>query len=324
MGLFDEQVSRKPNEYPWTEKFIDAMHNGFWTDKEFSFQSDIQDFKVKLTEQERLVITRTLSAIGQIECAVKTYWSKLGDNIPKPAFADLGYVMANVEVVHGSAYERLLSVLGLENVFEDNLKVPEVAGRVNYLKKHTHRYYKDYKKQYIYSLILFTLFIENVSLFSQFYVVLWMGRFKNVLKDTNQQVSYTKNEEVIHAQVGIQIINTLRKEYPEYFDEELESIIKKECSEAYESECRLIDWILQGYSGQRLSSKILKEYVKSRFNDSLDSIGYGRPFELDSSYSRDYEWMDEEVLGNNSTDFFFKRPVDYSKKGQSFDPDELF
>ena len=36
------------------------MHNGFWTDKEFNFQSDVQDFKVTLTEQEREMIVRCL------------------------------------------------------------------------------------------------------------------------------------------------------------------------------------------------------------------------------------------------------------------------
>ena len=46
--IFEEQVSRKPDHYPWAQEFIEAMHNGFWTDKEFSFTSDVQDFKVKL------------------------------------------------------------------------------------------------------------------------------------------------------------------------------------------------------------------------------------------------------------------------------------
>ena len=32
--IFTEQLSRKPNKYPWTDQFIEAMHNGFWTDKE--------------------------------------------------------------------------------------------------------------------------------------------------------------------------------------------------------------------------------------------------------------------------------------------------
>jgi len=209
LKIFDEQISRKPNLYPWTEQYMEAIHNGFWTDKEFNFKSDIQNFKVTLTEQEKEIIVRTLSAIGQIEVAVKTFWAKLGENLPHPSLADLGYVMANTEVIHNNAYERLLTVLGLEDVFEKNLKLDWIQGRVKYLKKYTHKFYKDSKKQYLYALILFTLFVENVSLFSQFYVVNWFARFKNVLKDTDQQVKYTRNEENIHALVGAKIINTI-------------------------------------------------------------------------------------------------------------------
>ena len=130
--IFEEQLSRKPDYYPWTQDFIEAMHNGFWTDKEFSFSSDIQDFNVNLSDDEREMIIRTLSAIGQIEVAVKKFWAKLGDNLPHPSLTDLGYVMANTEVIHNNAYERLLTVLGLEDIFEENLKLDFIEGRVRY------------------------------------------------------------------------------------------------------------------------------------------------------------------------------------------------
>ena len=120
MSIFSEQISRKPNRYPWTDQFIEAMHNGFWTDKEFNFKSDVQQFKVELSDQEREIIIRTLSAIGQIEVAVKTFWAKLGENLPHPSLSDLGYVMANVEVIHNNAYERLLKVLEADSIFEQN------------------------------------------------------------------------------------------------------------------------------------------------------------------------------------------------------------
>ncbi|NBO36932.1 ribonucleotide reductase, partial [bacterium] len=260
--IFEEQISRKPNKYPWTDDFIEAMHNGFWTDKEFNFKSDIQQFKVNLTEQEKEIVVRTLSAIGQIEIAVKTFWAKLGENLPHPSLSDLGYVMANVEVIHNNAYERLISVLGLEEVFEKNLKLEWIQGRVNYLRKYTHRFYKDSKKQYLYALILFTLFVENVSLFSQFYVINWFARFKNVLKDTDQQVKYTRNEEQIHALVGIKIINIIRDEYPELFDKELEDKIIHEAQAAFESESKIVDWMVNGIQEEGLTAAILKEFIK--------------------------------------------------------------
>ena len=62
------------------------------------------------------------------------------------------------------------------------LKLDFIQGRVNYLRKYTHKFYSSSKKQYLYALTLFTLFVENVSLFSQFYVINWFARYKNVLK----------------------------------------------------------------------------------------------------------------------------------------------
>jgi len=324
LKIFDEQISRKPNLYPWTEKYMEAIHNGFWTDKEFNFKSDIQNFKVTLTDQQKEIIIRTLSAIGQIEVAVKTFWAKLGENLPHPSLADLGYVMANTEVIHNNAYERLLTVLGLEDVFEENLKLDWIQGRVKYLKKYTHRFYKDSKKQYLYALILFTLFVENVSLFSQFYVINWFARFKNVLKDTDQQVKYTRNEENLHALIGIQIINTVRKEYPELFDEELEEKIRQEALEAFESESKIVDWMVNGIQEEGLSAPILKEFIKNRINESLKQIKFKKAFDVDKELLKTTVWFDEELLGENATDFFHSRPVGYAKKNQSFSEEDLF
>ena len=322
--IFEEQIARKPDHYPWTQEFIDAMHSGFWTDKEFSFSSDVQDFNVNLKENEREMIIRTLSAIGQIEVAVKKFWAKLGDNLPHPSLTDLGYVMANVEVIHNNAYERLLKILGLEEIFEENLKLDFIEGRVSYLSKYTHRFYKDSKKQYVYALILFTLFVENVSLFSQFYVVNWFNRYRNVLKDTGQQVKYTRNEENLHALAGIKIINTIRDEHPDLFDEELEERISSEAVSAFVAESQIVDWMVNGFSEKGLSADILKEFIKNRINDSLEKIGFSPAFNVDTSLLEDTMWFEEELMGNNVTDFFHSRPVEYSKKSQTFDADDLF
>ena len=322
--IFEEQIARKPDRYPWTQEFIEAMHNGFWTDKEFSFTSDVQDFHVGLTENEREMIVRTLSAIGQIEVAVKKFWAKLGDNLPHPSLADLGYVMANVEVIHNNAYERLLKVLGLEDIFEENLKLDFIEGRVSYLRKYTHRFYKDSKKQYVYALILFTLFVENVSLFSQFYVINWFNRYRNVLKDTGQQVKYTRNEENIHALVGIKIINTIREEHPELFDKELEEKVLQEAQAAFAAESQIVDWMVNGYEEKGLTAPVLKEFIKNRINESLEQILFPKAFEVDKDLLVNTIWFEEELMGNNATDFFHTRPVEYSKNSQTFDADDLF
>ena len=330
--IFEEQISRHPDQYPWANKFMDSMWDSFWTVRKFDFKSDIIQFHTVLTDEERGMVIRSLSAIGQIEIAVKTFWSKLGDNLPHPSLQDLGMVMANVEVIHNKAYEELIKKLDLEHVFEENLKLEFIKDRVSYLKKYTHRYYKNSKKQYLYAITLFTLFVENVSLFSQFYVINWMARCKNVLKDTDQQIKYTRNEENVHALVGMKIINTIRLEYPDLFDDELEDKIIHEAFEAAKAEFVIVDWMVGnfdevGHKGETLNAPTLKAWIKQRINESLAEIGYRAAFELTPEeivLLDGTEWFTEELLGTNMTDFFHGTPVEYAKANQSFSADSLF
>lgn len=323
--IFDKQVARKPDYYPWAQEFIDSMWTGHWTPNEFNFQSDIQDYKVKLTDQERLIVQNTLSAIGQIEVAVKKFWGRLGDNLPHPSLSDLGFTMANIEVIHGKAYEKLLDVLQLQDVFTSNLQLDIIRGRVNYLTKYLEKNYEDNRQQYVYSLILFTLFVENVSLFSQFYVILWLNRYNNVLKDTSQQILYTKNEELIHALAGMKIVNTIRYEHPELFTTDLTEKVIHEAQEAFAAESKIIDWMLGDYTGENISAAHLKEFVKNRINNSLKEIGFPLAFsEYDPVLLEETSWMDEEIIGGNMIDFFHKKPTDYSKKHTSFNDEDLF
>jgi ribonucleoside-diphosphate reductase beta chain len=322
--IFDEQISRKPDHYPWTQDFIEAMHNGFWTDKEFSFQSDKQDFMVSLDEQEREIIVRALATIGQLEISVKKFWAKLGDNLPHPSLNDMGYVMANTEVIHGDAYERLLEVLGIDDAFEKILELDIIKGRVNYLRKHLHKFHADNRKQFVYSLILFTLFVENIALFSQFYTISWFGRYKNLLKDTNKQVEYTSREENLHAMIGMKLINAIRKEHPELFDEQLEAKILGEAEQAVKYEMQIIEWIVNGYESEKLNSEVLKEFVKNRMNESLKEIGYDKIFDVDEEVIAKTSWFDEQVLGSNQSDFFHSRPVEYSRAGKCFAVEDIF
>ena len=68
----------------------------------------------------------------------------------------------------------------------------------------------------------------------------------------------------------------------------------------------------------------MKEFIKNRINESLTQIGFNEAFEVDKELLGDTVWFEEELLGNNATDFFHSRPVEYSKNSQTFDADDLF
>jgi len=82
--------------------------------------------------------------------------------------------------------------------------------------------------------------------------------------------------------------------------------------------------MVNGIDQPSLSAAVLKEFIKSRINESMVQIGFKEPFELDKTLIEETTWFDEQLHGNNMTDFFHGRPVEYSKKNQSFGEDDLF
>jgi ribonucleoside-diphosphate reductase beta chain len=56
----------------------------------------------------------------------------------------------------------------------------------------------------------------------------------------------------------------------------------------------------------------------------LSQIGYHKIFDVDNDLLSKTVWFDEQILGNNMTDFFHSRPVEYAKKALSFDAEALF
>jgi ribonucleoside-diphosphate reductase beta chain len=150
------------------------------------------------------------------------------------------------------------------------------------------------------------------------------NRNKAVLKDCAQQVQYTRNEEMLHAQVGIKIINTLREEYPELFDDELQKRVEAECIDSLKAESKVIDWIMGDYSMPGLDAALLKAFIAKRMKESVDAIGFdSSAIVYDEELTKKTLWFDEELYGTNMTDFFQKRPVEYSK-GTAITSEDLF
>ena len=168
------------------------------------------------------------------------------------------------------------------------------------------------------------MFTEYTALFSQFYTILGFNRFRGVLKDVANVVQYTSKEENLHAEGGIALLNQIRAEHPELFDEEFLQKIKDEVQEAFKAEADLIDWILSGYENEFLSPYILKGYIKLRLNDALTKIGMEPVFEIDTEIREKTLWMEEEVYASALTDFFHKKPIDYSKKMKVYNEEGLF
>jgi len=323
-NIFKPRVNILPYEYPQLLAYKDAIRHSYWIDTEFNFTEDIQDFKVTISKEERDVIKKTMLAIAQIEVNVKTFWADLYKRMPITEVGDVGMTFAESEVRHKDAYARLLRILGLEKEFQSVIDVPAIAGRLKYLKKYLDGTRSRDDKMYTKSVLLFSLFIEHVSLFSQFLIMMSFNKEKNVFKGISNVVEATSKEEDIHGNFGAELINIIKKENPEWFDAEFEELIYSACRKAYRAECGILDWIFEKGQLSFLPQNTIQHFIKNRFNNSLEKIGMKPIFEVDSELLSSTEWFDIEILGTKEGDFFYKKSVDYNKKSKSITEDDLF
>lgn len=322
--IFERRINLKPYEYPQLYDYVPAIRHSYWIHTEFNFTSDIQDFKSRLTPVERNAIKNTMLAISQIEVAVKSFWGDLYHRMPKPEIGSVGSTFAESEVRHADAYSHLLEILGLNEEFKSLKRKPAIMKRVRYLESSLRNSKSTDNQEYAECILLFSLFIEHVSLFSQFLIIMGFNKHKNMLKGISNVVEATSKEEQIHGDFGIDLIKILKDEHPEWFTPEYHKAIKEMCTNAFEAECGLLDWIFEDGELDFLPKTVIIEFIKNRFNNSLESIGIEKIFEVDQNELEKTQWFDDEITGTKHGDFFVKRSINYSKRTQSITSEDLF
>ena len=323
-NIFEKRVNLKPYQYPELYEYVPAIRHSYWIHTEFNFTSDIHDFKTRLNDSERNAIKNTMLAISQIEVAVKSFWGDIYHKIPKPEIGSVGATFAESEVRHADAYSHLLEILGLNKEFKNLKKNPIIMRRVQYLESALASAKSEDDRSYSEAVLLFSLFIEHVSLFSQFLIIMAFNKHKNMLKGVSNVVEATSKEEQIHGDFGIDLIKIIKEEKPEWFDKEFEDRIQDLCLRAYKAESGIIDWIFEQGDLDFLPKAQVNEFIKDRFNRSLEAIGVKKMFECNESLLLETEWFNDEIIGTKHGDFFDKRSINYSKRTQSITSDDLF
>lgn len=316
MSLFKKRINYKPFEYPEVMKFIDAINKSFWVHSEVDFTADVQDFHSNLTEVEKEVVKRSILSIAQIEVSVKSFWGDLYKHFPKPEMNGLGSTLAENEFRHSEAYGRLLEVLGYNKEFEKALQEnPIFAKRVQIISDGLNT------DNIINKLLMFTIIVENTSLFSQFANILSFTRFKGYMKNVSNIIAWTSTDELIHAEAGIFLLNKIKEEGHEMPTQEyVESFVRT----AIKLEEDLINWIFEKGELEFYSKDDLLNFMKYRIDDALVKLGYFKVFNITSQNYQPMSWFEEEIFTNSLDDFFAKRPVDYTKHDKPITKDDLF
>lgn len=308
--IFDKRIELKPYEYD-VKRFWDAILHSFWIHTEYNYTSDIQDYKSLMSEQEKQAAEKCMLAISTVEIKIKSFWGNVWNHIPKPEIANVWSIYWMNEVIHLEFYSHLLELLWLNNKFEEILEVPCISERIEYLNQ-------CMEWDFLNRLTFFTLFVENVSLFSQFLILMSMNKHKTFLKGMSNWIMASTKEENLHAEFWAFLINTINKEY---WTQAPEKEILAMCEQAKQAEYWIIDWIFSEWEIEYIQKDTVKKYIDYRIYKWLKMIWINvERVDL----PEEFDWFEAELLTTTHVDFFNKKNTSYSRKMQSVEVDDLF
>lgn len=312
--VFRGRTNIKPWVYPrMITHFVDPIDDSFWTVRKFKFDKDIMDFNFKMNEVERSFNKRSMLAISHVENKVKSYFGKIGDRLPHPEIQFAGAKFSANEVTHSLAYSQFLEEAGLNEEFLALVDVPCMERRTAYLTKYLKGVNSRSNKEWLKSHILFTFLVENISLYSPFFCMSATKKYTQRMKTVGKVIQATAREEQLHTLFGLEIIKIVRKENPDWFDDEMEQKIRRNIRKAIRAEEEVIEWIFELGEPEYITKAQVLEYLKYRANDSLQLLGYEPEYKIDEELRSASKFMDVMLKSKVTGDFFDEELTDYNK-----------
>ena len=299
----------KPFEYQTAFEFYKDQHRAHWLADEVPLSSDLNDWKLKLTESEKNLIGNILKSFAQTETYVNDYWStKVAVWFPKHEIKAMACAFADFESIHAEAYARLNEELGLDD-FEAFMEDEEAKAKIDRLVELP----GDTLHEKALSLAIFSAFTEGVNLFSSF-AVLMSFQLRNLMKGTGQIVEWSVRDESLHSKAGCWLYRTLLEEDPTLDTPELTQAIYEACDLSVKLEFDFIEKAFEMGDIEGLTKEQLKNFIKERANQKLVELGYSPIYnDIDPNLLKQMEWFGHLTSGKTHQDFFANRVTDYSK-----------
>jgi ribonucleoside-diphosphate reductase beta chain len=305
----------KPFEYQIAFDYYKDQHRAHWLADEVPLASDLNDWKLKLTEPEKSLIGNILKSFAQTEVYVNDYWStKVSIWFPKPEIQAMARVFADFESIHAEAYARLNEELGLDD-FKAFLEDETAKAKIDRLIETPGTTLHEKAV----SLAIFSAFTEGVNLFSSF-AILMSFQLRNLMKGTGQIVEWSVRDESLHSKAGCWLFRTLLEEDPELNSNELRDKIIEACELSVQLEFDFIDKAFEMGDVEGLNKDQLKNFIKARANEKMIELGYKAIYnDIDPNLLKQMEWFGHLTSGKTQQDFFAGRVTNYSKSTADWD-----
>jgi ribonucleoside-diphosphate reductase beta chain len=317
LKLTDKRSYYKPFNYPWAfDAFMESekMH---WLHTEVPMVEDVNDWKNKLTEEEKTFLTHIFRFFTQGDIDVAgAYVNNYLPTFPQPEIRMMLSSFAAREAIHIAAYSHLIETLGMpETTYNEFLQYEEMKDKHDYVESFILMDEQSAAQQ----IAVFSAFTEGMQLFSSFVMLLNFTRFGK-MKGMGQIVSWSIADETLHTESMIKLFREFVKENKHIWTDDLKAQLYTIAERMVELEDKFIDLSFGVNEMQGLSKEEVKKYIRYIADRRLIALGLKGIFKVKKN---PLPWVDG-MLGTTHSNFFEQRVTDYAKGALTGNWDEVW
>ena len=312
-----------PFKYDWAwQKYLDGCAN-HWMPQEVNMNADIALWKNPngLTDDERLIVKRNLGFFSTADSLVANNLAlAIYRLITNPECRQYILRQAFEEAIHTHAYQYCIESLAMDEseIFNMYHEIPSVAKKASWGLKYTQSLsdpnFKtgtiETDQELLKNLIAFYCCLEGIFFYCGFTQILSMGR-RNKMTGTSEQFQYILRDESMHLNFGIDMINQIKLENPQFWNDEMREQATLMILQATQLEIEYArDTMPRGVLG--MNAAMMEEYLQFIANRRLVQIGLPEQF---TGVSNPFPWMSEIMDLRKEKNFFETRVIEYQTGG---------
>ena len=309
-----------PHKNLWAWTLYKQGKNNNWTPEEIPMIKDVQNWKDNnvITDDEKLLIRRCLGFFAGTESLVGNNLFTLFKYITDPECRQYMSRQMYEECLHNDTVVYICDSLDLDinDVYEAYENVPSIKAKDDFLMGITGQLNSldidtstpEGVREVIKAAFMYWVVCEGTFFFSGFAMLLALS---DKIPGIAEQIQYTLRDESIHIKFGVSLLNKIREQHADVWDDDLDTELTGYLKQAVELEIQYAKDVLPtGILG--LNADMFVDYMQFIANRRLESLGMSFRYESDKN---PFPWLSETIDLDKQKNFFESKVTEYQNAG---------
>ena len=309
-----------PHKNKWAWDLYKKGKNNNWNPEEVPMVKDVQNWRnpKAISDDEKLLIKRCLGFFAGTESLVGNNLFTLFKYVTDAECRQYMSRQMYEECLHNDTIVYICDSLDLDinEVYEAYETIPSIKAKDDFLMSITRvlatnpvdSQTPEGVREIIKAAFIFWVVCEGTFFYSGFAMLLALSE---KIPGIAEQIQYTLRDESLHIEFGINLLNKIREQHPDVWDDELDKELVGYLLSAVELEIQYAKDVLpNGILG--LNADMFVDYMQFVANRRLASL------KMDHRYANNvnpFPWLSETIDLTKQKNFFETKVTDYQNAG---------